>query len=151
MPLKNEKGEIIGTFGMSKDITESKNNEINLMKRTNLLHGLIENTPDSVFTIDTDYNLVLANERVKSLFRKAGVNLNVGDKVPGDGKWKSYYDRALAGESFAVEDNELNVKGEKKATYIHILGPVKDNEGKIIGASIITRNKQEDLVPEKGE
>jgi PAS domain S-box-containing protein len=151
MPLKNDQGETIGTFGMSKDITNAKNNEIDLVGRTSLLRGLIENTPDSIFTIDPEYNLVLANEKVKSLFEKAGINIAVGEKVPGAGKWKSYYDRALSGESFCVEDNELNVTGDKNETYLHILGPVKDSEGAIIGASVISRNREEELITSKGK
>jgi PAS domain S-box-containing protein len=149
MPLVNEDGDIIGTFGMSKDITSAKNNEIDLVRRTSLLRGLIENTPDSIFTIDPEYNLILANEKVKSLFEKAGVNIAIGDKVPGAGKWKSYYDRALSGESFCVEDNELNVTGDNNETYLHILGPVKDTEGNIVGASVISRNREEELISDK--
>ena len=147
MPLKNAEGEVIGTFGMSKDITNAKNNENDLVKRTSLLRGLIENTPDSVFTIDASYHLVLANDRVKELFGKAGQKINIGDKVPGEGNWKAYYDRALGGEYFSIEESEIGGKmnGEK---YHHILGPVKDEAGTIIGASIISRNLNEKLAAE---
>ena len=140
MPLKDENGKVIGTFGLSKDITKSKDAEVKIKERNSLLNSVIENTPDSVFTIDKEYRLVLNNSKVNELFMKAGLNIGIGDKVPCSGNWKSYYDRALSGETFSIEDRELSAQKTADEVYLHIMGPVLNHEGEIIGASIITRD-----------
>ncbi len=145
MPLYDENGEIMGTFGLSKDITRSKIAEQQVLERNNLLNSVIENTPDSVFTIDRDYNLMLSNSKVKDLFKKAGLNIEVGQKVPCSGNWKEYYDRALSGEIFSIEDRELSASKNSDELYLHILGPVKGVDGEIIGASIISRDMTVEL------
>ena len=146
MPLYDENGEIMGTFGLSKDITRTKEAEQILLERNSLLNSVIENTPDSVFTIDRDYCLVLSNEKVQTVFSKAGLEIKAGDKVPCTGVWKSYYDRALSGETFSVEDRELSAKKDSNELYLHILGPIKNHEDEIIGASIISRDLSENLI-----
>ncbi len=140
MPLRDENGEIIGTFGLSRDITTSKLAEKEVRDRNSLLNSVIENTPDSLFTIDRNYKLVLANSKVSDLFKKAGQKIEVGQSLPCNGKWKEYYDRALSGETFSVEDNELSTVKNSKEVYLHILGPVRNEENEIIGASVISRD-----------
>jgi len=140
MPLFDENGEIIGTFGLSKDITRSKDAEMKVLERNSLLNSVIENTPDAVFTIDREYQMVLGNSKVSELFKKAGLDISIGDKVPCDGKWKEYYDRALKGETFSVEDNELSAVKNVREHYLHMIGPVRNKENEIIGVSVVSRD-----------
>ena len=42
MPLKDKKGKIIGTFGITKDITEIKNLEIELIKKNKELEQIVK-------------------------------------------------------------------------------------------------------------
>ena len=61
MPLRDHEGKIIGTFGMSKDITERKRMEDTLAEQRSLLHTLIDNLPDSIFIKDVDSRIIVDN------------------------------------------------------------------------------------------
>jgi PAS domain S-box-containing protein len=52
MPLRNKSGEIIGTFGISKDITAIKEAEARLAAERDLLSTLLENSPDMIYFKD---------------------------------------------------------------------------------------------------
>ncbi len=49
MPLRNPAGKIIGTFGISKDITEQQNKEEELRRTQAFLSSVVENLPIGVF------------------------------------------------------------------------------------------------------
>ncbi len=52
LPLKNKRGRIIGSFGISRDITEIKQIEAALGAERNLLRNLIDNLPDYIYVKD---------------------------------------------------------------------------------------------------
>ncbi len=54
MPLKNSKGEIIGTFGISRDITESKKAEEELRSAMHYIEYVINSIPVAILSIDND-------------------------------------------------------------------------------------------------
>lgn len=62
MPLRNEAGEIIGTFGISKDITALKQAEEGLNRERNFLRAIIDNSPDAIYIKDTTGRKLLANQ-----------------------------------------------------------------------------------------
>ena len=61
MPLRNPQGEIIGTFGISRDITELKRMEDALATDRNLLRNVIDNLPDRVLLKDAEGHYLLTN------------------------------------------------------------------------------------------
>lgn len=54
MPLRNNEGEILGTFGISKDITAFKQAEAALARERHLLESLLENSQDFIYFKDRD-------------------------------------------------------------------------------------------------
>jgi PAS domain S-box-containing protein len=58
MPLRNKAGEIIGTFGISKDITDLKRTESQLAYERDLLNTLLDNTPDTIYFKDIQSRFV---------------------------------------------------------------------------------------------
>jgi PAS domain S-box-containing protein len=62
MPLRNKAGEIIGTFGISKDITALKLVEAELAAERDLLGMLMENSPDMIYFKDRESRFVRASK-----------------------------------------------------------------------------------------
>src|SRR5258708_15819162 len=49
MPYRDSKGRVIGTFGLSRDITEHKKAEDALRNSMALYHSLVQNLPQNIF------------------------------------------------------------------------------------------------------
>ncbi|GAA0892379.1 hypothetical protein GCM10009122_20580 [Fulvivirga kasyanovii] len=108
------------------------------------LNALINNTTDSIITIDRNYRIVVMNEVQKERYRgtqyeglQEGANaLDMLGSVREE--WKAYYDRAMAGErlDFTIKSS---VKGED-AWREYFINPIKEKSGSIIGASIFSRD-----------
>ena len=77
MPLRNEAGDIVGTFGVSRDITELKAAEIALRASEERYRRLLDSVTDYVYTV------VLSNGRVLSTQHGPGC-LGVTGYSPGD-------------------------------------------------------------------
>lgn len=70
MPLRNSAGVIIGTFGISKDITALKQTEAALAYHHDLLSTLMENSPDSIFFKDLKSRFVkISRSELHNLLR----------------------------------------------------------------------------------
>ena len=54
MPLRNKDGKIVGTFGISKDITAIKQAEAELAAERDLLGTLLDNSPDMIYFKDRE-------------------------------------------------------------------------------------------------
>lgn len=63
--LKNEKGEIIGTMGVSRDITEMKKAEQQLIESEEKYRDLFENASDLIQSIDALGNILYVNNAWK--------------------------------------------------------------------------------------
>jgi PAS domain S-box-containing protein len=61
MPLHDPRGEIIGTFGISRDITRIKVMEDALAADRNLLRNVIDNLPDRILLKDSQGHYLLTN------------------------------------------------------------------------------------------
>jgi PAS domain-containing protein len=78
MPLRNKAGEIIGTFGISKDITDLKRTEIQLAYERDLLTVLLDNTPDLIYFKDLQSRFVrVSRSEVESALELLAPNTNV--------------------------------------------------------------------------
>ena len=60
-PLCDEKGDLMGTFGISRDITLLKEMEDALWHERNLLRTVVDNVPDYIFAKDADGRYILSN------------------------------------------------------------------------------------------
>ncbi len=62
LPLRDRNGRIIGTMGMSRDVTRMKEIENELAAERNMLRSVIENIPDPIFVKDAEGHYLLDNE-----------------------------------------------------------------------------------------
>ncbi|XHR30857.1 MAG: PAS domain-containing protein [Chthoniobacteraceae bacterium] len=60
-PLRDEAGRIIGTFGLSRDVTEIKRMEDTLTQERTLLRSVIDHVPDFIFAKDRQGRYILNN------------------------------------------------------------------------------------------
>ncbi len=61
MPLRDSAGRIVGTMGMSRDVTRMKLIEDELAAERNMLRSVIENIPDPIFVKDVEGRYLLDN------------------------------------------------------------------------------------------
>ena len=69
MPLRDKEGKIIGTFGISKDITAIKKIETDLTHERDLLKALLDNVPDTIYFKDLQSRFVrVSKSKTKKSF-----------------------------------------------------------------------------------
>ncbi len=61
LPLRDRQGRIIGTCGISREVSEMKEMEDQLATERNLLRAVIDNLPDLVFLKDAEGRYLLSN------------------------------------------------------------------------------------------
>jgi PAS domain S-box-containing protein len=62
LPLRDRQGTIVGTCGISREITDLKEMESTLENERNLLRAVIDNVPDHIFLKDAEGHYLLDNE-----------------------------------------------------------------------------------------
>ena len=143
-PIKDEAGEVIGASVISRDVTDTEMAKMEIEKRRAMLRSFIDNSTDTFFAIDRNYNILLANQVLRNRFKSSGISLdegeNIFEKLPKEQQatWKDRYDRALSGESFVIEEER---KVAETTLYIEVhVNPVTDEKGDVIGASVVSKD-----------
>src|SRR5215207_18360 len=75
MPLRDQEGKIVGTFGISKDITERKQVEAELLREKQFLEALNLNSPVAIVILDSKETIVSANPAFEHLFGYAPLEI----------------------------------------------------------------------------
>ncbi len=78
LPLRDRAGKIIGTMGLSRDITRIKQIEEELAAERNLLRSVIENIPDPIFVKDAQGHYLLDNSAHCRSLGKSGSEEVIG-------------------------------------------------------------------------
>jgi PAS domain S-box-containing protein len=143
-PIRDLKGNIVGASVFSRDITDKKIFELSMKEKSSVLDAMISNTSDTYFAIDKEYKIIVANNVIRKRFEDTGISLDPGEdilkKLPQAAVaiWQERYDKALNGESFILEE-ERPVKD--RTLYLKVFcDPIKNEDGEIIGASVISRD-----------
>lgn len=100
-PLKNNKGEIIGTFGVSRDITKEKLQEKEIKEKTGILNAITNKMPVAIYkySMNQGINSLFGDpEIIKAFYNSKVARLNVADslstfteKVRNNKEKQSYY------------------------------------------------------------
>ncbi len=124
MPLKNAQGEIIGTFGISKDITRLKkleldaiekadklaDNEAYLLKYRKLLIDILDRIPGKIFLKDENGVFVVVNSAVASIYNKSP------EQIIGTTDYDNHPDENV--DEWRKQELEIIKKGA--STYVHL-------------------------------
>jgi len=140
MPLRDANNKIVGTFGISRDISKRRKAEYDLEAEKNLLRALIDNMPDKVYAKDTDSRFIICNNALVKRMGKSNQEEVLGksdlELIPGDLS-KSYYEN----------EQEIIRTGNPLIDYEESIGtatgmirwnmttkvPFRDTNGKILG------------------
>lgn len=110
------------------------------------LTALINNTDDAIYTIGPNYRMTLLNESARRFYEKLGASVRISssvlDVLPSNYYyiWKNYYDRALNGEKFSVEQPIFSDKTSQKFYLSVYFNPIIDDQEKVTGVAIFARD-----------
>jgi len=148
LPRYDEEGNIVGTFGISRDITQLKQVEDKLSRERSLLRTLIDNLPDLIYAKDLDSRFILGNIAVANL---------MGLKTPNELINKTdfdFYPKEIAIQYYADEQNLIKsgqpIINKEEPLVDQVTGKrgwlltskvhLRDNYGNIIGIVGIGRD-----------
>jgi PAS domain S-box-containing protein len=150
--MSHPRGELI--YASAHDITEEKLFRAELLETRATLTAVLENTFDSIWSINTNYDITYINQVFAHAFNasfgielKQGSNLLESLPLPIRAMWKKRYDRVLNGERIVFED--AVPVGDGHLVHIEVAANPIIKEGVIIGASLfgrdITEQKKTDI------
>jgi PAS domain S-box-containing protein len=147
LPLKDKAGNIIGNFGISRDITAIKNFEAQLAAERNLLRSVIDNVPDYIYVKDMNGRYLIDNIAHREL-----IGVDTEHEVTG----KTVFDvfPADLAEKFAQDDQLILRSGQllinREETVVDRAGnqrwhsttkvPLRSSDGRIVGLVGIGRD-----------
>ena len=151
--IKDENGKVLFHEGICRDVSDRKKTEDALLESEADLKAIIENSMDSIWSLNRDYELKYVNNVFAGEFKSVfGVDLEKGtnllEALPGNIRqhWKERYDRILANESVVFEDI---IESENRQTYIEVSGNPIVMDGKATGACFFGRNTTEKKLAEE--
>lgn len=161
--IKNDKGEKIGSMGLSRDISEIKNTEEKLFTQSAKLNLIFQNSSHIIFTVDKDFkltsfnnNFIAIQESTMGITPKIGteVIINSGKIYPNEVVKQriEIHKKAMQGFS-AVFENEVTRKNGEKIWLETYIDPIVLENNQIEEATYIvhdiTEKKQaEQLIKE---
>ncbi len=147
LPLRDKQGRIIGTFGVSSNVTEMIETQHTLEKERNTLRTLLDSIPDSIYIRDRGGKYIVVNRALADL---------VGMKDPQNVTGKTPYDffPEDKADSFIAEDLKVMDAGEtvvnpsslvsaKDGETRHLLTtkvPMRDRDGNVFAILGINRD-----------
>ncbi|MFP4289495.1 MAG: PAS domain S-box protein [Bacteroidales bacterium] len=151
LAIRDSNGKAIRMLGAHQDITtqeEAKEKLVkdrqNLAKTQSHLQAILENTLDSIWSVDTNYEIIFINNVFIQAFNVAyGKILQPGSNIlqalPENLRsiWKQRYGRVFKGERFIFTD-QINVSGQN--IYVEVAANPIINNDSVTGASMFGRD-----------
>jgi PAS domain S-box-containing protein len=144
MPLRDAQGRIIGTFGVSRDITERKQAE----QARRFLACIVESSDYAIFGTAPDGTIISWNAAAEALFGYAASEIlgkHVSTLVPPArlGEVPQILDGLRRGESFFHFETTPMRKDGTRVTVSLTISPIKSTAGEVIGAATLAHDISE--------
>ena len=140
VPLRNHQGDIVGTFGISRDITSRKRAEEEAEYERYLLRSLMDSVPDSIYFKDADGRYVRINKAKaeRSGFRDPAeaIGKSDADVFPEVHVCQARRDEQqviATGQAMIGKEEFLTWPGGKQSWVATTRLPLRDREGRIVG------------------
>ena len=145
LDLQQKYNSVVALY--EKKTEESRQTEQTLYENQANIKAIIENSLESIWSIDTNYIIQYVNEVFATSFQqtfgvllKKGVNLLESLPAHLQPIWKERYDRAFNNEHFVFTDK---IELENGSVYIEVaMNPIVINE-KVVGASFFGKDISE--------
>jgi len=142
--IRDAKKRPVRVTGVNTDISERKGDELKLREREADLKAIVDNSLESIWSIDLNYNIKYVNDVfAREFFNTFGVELTKGvnliESLPLEIRqlWKERYDRALDNEHFTFYDK---IETGGAPIYIEVAMNPIIVDGKVEGASFYGKN-----------
>ncbi|MDZ4851603.1 MAG: response regulator [Pirellulaceae bacterium] len=140
MPLMDERGRVVGTFGISSDVTERKRALDEAEAERYLLHSLMDNVPDSIYFKDIHGRYLRVN-RAKALRSGLKSPEEAIGKSDSDVFSEEHANRTRLDELEVIHSNQAVIGQEQHLQWPDGTQswvstskfPLRDQEGKVIG------------------
>ncbi|MDI1480159.1 PAS domain S-box protein [Polyangium sp. y55x31] len=152
-PVRDPEGRILGAFAINDDVTEQRRAEMALQKSERLLRQVLETLPVGVWVIDEHGTILLGNpagQRVWAGARYVGIEqydifkgwwVDTGKPITPE-EWGAA--RAVRkGETSLNELIEIETLDGTRKIILHSAAPVRDDEGRILGAVVVNEDVTE--------
>lgn len=147
MALRDTDGQIIGTFGISRDITDEKRAKAQLARERDLLKTIINNVPDLIFVKDRAGRFVLANTALLKVLGADSVEAVIG-KTDYDFSPPELACEYVADDQIVMRSGQPLIDQEETATGLDgkdiclLISkvPLRDADGHIHGLVGVGRN-----------
>ena len=146
MPIRNEEGEIIGTFGISTDISERRRSEEALNREQFLVKAIMDYFPDHIYFKDKESRFIRINKAQASYLGLKDPNEAVGktdsDFFTGEHAMQALQDEQniiRTGQLFSIEEKDTH--HDRPDIWVSTIKlPLRDKEENIIGTFGISRD-----------
>lgn len=153
MPWRDESGKIIGTFGLTRDVTATKEAEEKLTEERNLLRTIIDHLPSRLYVKDQSARFVLNNKAHLAMLgartQEEAVGRTTLDFFPGERGRQALADdrQVLAGGPPVLnqEKSDFGAGGDVHWSLVTKV-PLRDTRNQLVGlvgiSHDITRRKK---------
>jgi len=116
MPIRNKDGKIIGTLGISKDITAIKKMEMALIYERDLLKALLDNIPDTIYFKDLQSRFVrMSNSKTERSFEVSLARHFASHPAGGVEKLPAHLRSLERFAEYLIGKTDFDLVSEKKA------------------------------------
>lgn len=105
MPFRNRDGDIIGTFGISNDVSELVRAQQTLERERNILRALIDSFPDHIYIKDSEGKFMVVNKSFAAFVGETEPDRVLGRSDP------DFFPMELVAE-YKEEDRQVLASGE---------------------------------------
>lgn len=158
VPLKDQKGRVIGTIGISRDVSSQKAAEQNLARERDLLKTIIDNVPDLIYVKDRAGRFRTANAALLKLLKIEDVEGLIGktdyDFSPPEMACNYVADDQIvmrSGEALLDREETHHTEAGEPLWLLTTKVPLFDTEGKVngvvgIGHDITARKRADEEI-----